>query len=87
MLNILIWGLGTLYSWASNEKVPGLRESFRDLQRAERKSKRVRKPFEKEEQRLRAAYKRKRELNQVAINEYNHSLSEVDALMQRLKQE
>ena len=26
VLNILIWGLGTLYAWAMNEKVPGLRE-------------------------------------------------------------
>ena len=87
VLNVLIWGLGTLYSWASNEKVPGLRESYRDLQRAEQKIKRVRRPFEKEEDRIRAAYRRKRELNQVAINEYNHSISEVQALMERLKQE
>jgi len=42
VLNILIWGLGTLYAWALNEKVPGLRESYRDLQRAEGKLKRAR---------------------------------------------
>jgi len=28
VLNILIWGLGTLYAWVSNEKIPGLRESI-----------------------------------------------------------
>jgi hypothetical protein len=87
VLNILIWGLGTLYSWAMNEKVPGLRESYRDLQRAEGKLRRLRKPSEKEEQRIRAAFKRKREQNQVAINEYNHSLSEIGTLFERLKQQ
>lgn len=86
VLNILIWGLGTLYSWATNEKVPGVRESYRDLQRADRKLKRVRKPFEAEEKRIKATYKRKREKNQVAINEYNHALSEIKSLSERLKQ-
>ena len=86
ILNILIWGLGTLYSWALNEKVPGLRESYRNLERAERKLKRARKPFEKEEMRIKAAFKRRREQNQVAINEYNHSLSEIRALAERLQQ-
>jgi hypothetical protein len=37
VLNILIWGLGTLYAWAVNEKVPELRESYRELLRAHRK--------------------------------------------------
>lgn len=87
VLNILIWGLGTLYSWAMNEKVPGLRESYRDLQRAEARLRRLRKPAEKEEQRIRAAFKRKREQNQVAINEYNHSLSEINTVAERLKQQ
>lgn len=86
ILNILIWGLGTLYSWALNEKVPDLRESYRNLERAERKLKRARKPFEKEEMRIKAVFKRRREQNQVAINEYNHSLSEVRALAERLQQ-
>ena len=35
VLNVLIWGLGALYAWAMNEKVPGLRESYRDWQRSE----------------------------------------------------
>ena len=87
VLNILIWGLGMLYAWASNEKVPGLRESYRDLQRVERKLKRVRKPFEAEERRIKAAYKRKREKNQVVINEYNHALNEILTLLERMKQE
>jgi hypothetical protein len=87
VLNILIWGLGTLYSWAMNEKVPGLRESYRDWQRAEAKIKRLRRPVEKEEQRIRASFKRKREQNQVAIHEYNHSLSEINELAERLNQQ
>jgi hypothetical protein len=85
VLNVLIWGLGTLYSWALNEKVPGLRESYRDWQRAEGKLKRLRKPFEKVEARIRASFARKREQNQVAITEYNHSLSEIHALAERLR--
>jgi hypothetical protein len=87
VLNILIWGLGTLYAWASNEKIPGLRESYRDLQRAEGKLKRARAPFENEEKRIKAAFKRKRQQNQVAINEYNHSFSEIHSVAERLQQE
>lgn len=87
VLNILIWGLGTLYAWALNEKVPGLRESYRDLQRAEGKLKRARTPFENEEKRIKATFRRKREQNQVAINEYNHSFSEIHSLAERLQQE
>jgi hypothetical protein len=87
VLNILIWGLGVLYSWAMNEKVPGLRESYRDWQSSERKLKQLRKPFEKEVMRINASFARKREQNQVAINEYNHSLSDVHALIERLRPE
>jgi len=87
VLNILIWGLGALYSWAMNEKVPGLRESYRDWQRSERRLKRLRKPFEKEVARINAAFARKREQNQVAINEYNHNLNDVHALIERLRPE
>jgi hypothetical protein len=42
VLNLLIWGLGTLYSWAASEKVPSLREAYRELQRAERRLGRLR---------------------------------------------
>ena len=87
VLNILIWGLGALYSWAMNEKVPGLRESYRDWQRSEWRLKRLRKPFEKEVARINALFARKREQNQVAINEYNHTLNDVHALIERLRPE
>jgi hypothetical protein len=86
-LNILIWGLGALYAWALSEKVSGLRESYRELLRAERKLSRARKPFEAEERRIRAAFKRKREQNQVTINEYSHALNEIQSLIERVKQE
>ena len=56
------------------KKYPGLRESYRDWQRSERRLKRLRKPFEKEVTRINASFARKREQNQVAINEYNHSV-------------
>ena len=87
VLNILIWGLGTLYAWAASEKVPGVRESYRDLRRAEKKVERARKPFEAEERRIKATFRRKREQNQVAINEYNHALSEIQAVTDRIKQD
>jgi hypothetical protein len=86
-INIIIWGLGVLYAWAVSEKVPGLRESYRELQRAERKVGRERKPFEGEERRIKAAFKRKREQNQIAINEYSHALNEIQSLFDRVKQE
>jgi hypothetical protein len=87
VLNLLIWGLGMLYAWAASEKVPGLRESYRELQRAERKLRRLRKPFELEERRIKAAFNRSREKNQVAINEYRHALNEIQAATERLKED
>src|SRR5262245_41847421 len=87
VLNVLIWGLGALYAWAMNEKVPDLRESYRDWQRSEGRLKRLRKPFEKTVMRIKASFTRRREQNQVAINEYNHSLSDVHALIERLRPE
>jgi hypothetical protein len=87
VLNVLIWGLGALYAWAMNEKVPDLRESYRDWQRSEGRLKRLRKPFEKTVTRIKASFTRRREQNQVAINEYNHSLSDVHALIERLRPE
>jgi hypothetical protein len=61
VLNILIWGLGTLYSWATNEKVPELRESYRALLRVNRKVERARKPCEAEQRRIKSGFDRDRE--------------------------
>jgi len=35
--------------------------------------------------RINASFTRKREQNQVAINDYNHNLSDVHALIERLR--
>jgi hypothetical protein len=77
VINILIWGLGTLYSWAFHEKVPDLRECYRDLLRTSRCVEKARKPFVNEEKRIGARYARERESNQVAIREYGACLDRV----------
>ena len=85
VLNLLIWGLGTLYAWAVNEKVPGLRDSCRDLRRANRKLDRKRGPFEAEQRRIKAHYQREFQKNDVAIREYKNLLEEVRGTVQRLR--
>jgi hypothetical protein len=85
VLNVLIWGLGTLYSWAMNEKVPGLRESYRKFLRASKKVERRVRPFVAEEKRLRAHFNREREKNSVAISEYKILLEEVKSEIDRLQ--
>lgn len=86
VLNILIWGLGTLYSWAVNEKVPGLRESYRNYLRASRAVDRKLKPFFAEEKRLRAQYDRERDKNNVMTNEYKGLLEDVRASIARIQE-
>jgi hypothetical protein len=86
VLNLLIWGLGVLYAFAASERVPGLRESYRELQRADKKLRRLRRPFEAEERRIKATFARHREKNQVAVNDYRHLLSEVQAATEKLSQ-
>jgi hypothetical protein len=87
VLNILIWGLGTLYSWVMNEKVPELRESFRALMRINRNVERAQKPCEAEERRIKAGFNREREKNQLVIREYNSLLNRVQACVERMDQE
>jgi hypothetical protein len=87
VLNILIWGLGTLYSWATNEKVPELRESYRALLRVNRKVERARKPCEAEQLRIKASFDRDREKNQIAIREYRSSLNQIQGCVERINQD
>jgi hypothetical protein len=84
VINALIWGLGTLYSWAAHEKIPDLRESYRLLLRANRKLDKARKPFVAEQKRIEAKYERARETNKVAIREYNTCLSRVTDVIHRI---
>jgi hypothetical protein len=85
VLNILIWGLGTLYAWAVNEKVPELRESYRDLLRANRKLDAARAPFFSEQKRINAHYAREQQKNEVAIREYQSYLEQIHGTCQRLE--
>jgi hypothetical protein len=85
VLNILIWGLGTLYAWAVNEKVPELRESYRELLRANRKVDAARAPFFSEQKRINAHYAREQQKNEVAIREYQNFLEQIHGTCQRLE--
>jgi hypothetical protein len=83
VLNVLIWGIGTLYSWAMNEKIPDLRESYRSMQRANSKVNRARRPVEADEARIKATFNRERVKNDLKIKEYRTLQDEVRALIQR----
>ena len=84
-INICIWALGTLYSWSMHERVPGLRESYRRLLRANRKLEKSRAPFVAAERRIRAKYEREREMNQVAIRDYQDRLGNLKDALQRVE--
>jgi len=86
IINLLIWGVGTLYSWAVHEKVPGLREAYRSYLRATRVVDKRRTPFIAEEKRLRAQYDRDRDKNKITINEYKSLLEEVNSTLARLQE-
>jgi hypothetical protein len=85
VLNILIWGLGTLYAWAVNEKVPELRESYRELLRANRKLDATRAPFFSEQKRIQAFHAREGQKNEVAVKEYQNLLEQIQSIRQRLE--
>jgi hypothetical protein len=86
IVNILIWVLGTLYSWAMHEKVPELREKYRDYLRASAVVDKKLKPFVAEEKRLNAYYERLRDKNKVALNEYTTLRDDIRSLIERLKE-
>ena len=85
VINLLIWGLGTLYSWAMHEKVPGIRKSYRDFLHASRKVDAQLRRFHAEERRLKAHYQRERDNNRDAIREYQALLEEVKSARERLQ--
>ncbi|MHC2708400.1 hypothetical protein ACVIWV_007693 [Bradyrhizobium diazoefficiens] len=77
VINVLIWGLGTLYSWAAHERVPDIREYYRDLMRANRKLEKVRKPYVAAQKQIHAKFERERDMNQVVIKEYQTCLDRI----------
>ena len=68
-----------------HEKVPGLRESYRDFLRADRQVERQLRPFYAEEKRLKAHYQRERDNNKNAIKEYEGLLADVKSARERLQ--
>jgi hypothetical protein len=86
IINLLIWGLGVLYSWTLHEKVPELREKYRDDLRASRVVQKKLKPFYAEQKRLKAHYERERENNKFAISEYKVLLDDVQSTLERVQE-
>lgn len=84
-LNLFVWGLGVLYAFLLSEKVPKLRKAFRDFQRSNAKLEKARRPFVREQRRLRADYDRKRHNNEIAIKEYGSLSEEVRGAIKRLQ--
>lgn len=83
-LNLFIWGLGVLYAYWASEKVPRLREAYRELLRANSKLEKARRPFEAEQKRILAFYQRERGKNDVAIREYANLSEELRGVLARL---
>jgi hypothetical protein len=86
VLNLLIWGLGTLYAWAMHEKVPDLRESYRKYLQASRAIDRKLKPFRAAERQIKAQGEREREKNQVMIKDYGALIEDIRSTLSRIQQ-
>jgi hypothetical protein len=84
-LNLFVWGLGVLYAFWVAEKVPKLRKAFRDLREANKKLDKARKPFVREQKRIKAEYDRERHKNEIAIKEYRSLSEEVRGAVRRLQ--
>jgi hypothetical protein len=84
VMNLLIWGLGTLWSFGMHERVPELRESYKKLARANKQLDRARRPYLAQQTKIKARYERERQKNQTAIHEYTTHLDQVRGLLQRM---
>lgn len=84
-LNFFVWGLGVLWAFWASEKVPRLRETFRELMRANKRLENARRPFLTEQKRIQAHYERERARNDVAIREYGSLSEEVRGTIKRLE--
>jgi hypothetical protein len=84
-MNLFVWGVGVLYSYAASEKVPHLRDAYRELLRANKRLQRARDPFEREQARIAAFYQRERQKNEVAVKEYKNLSEEIRGALARLE--
>jgi hypothetical protein len=83
-MNLFVWGLGVLYAYLAGEKVPHLRESYRELLRSNKRLQKARQPFEREQMRIAAFYQRERQKNEVALKEYKNLSEEIKGALARL---
>jgi hypothetical protein len=83
--NLGVWGLGLIYAYLASERVPKLRDAFRDLRRSNKKLDKARRPFLTEQKRIKAEFDRERKKNEVAIKEYNSLSEEVRGAIKRLQ--
>lgn len=86
VLNIAIWGVGTFYSWWVHERIPELRESYRQLRATDGRIESSKAPYEKEVKRIAATYDRERDNNEVVKREEDGLLDEVRAAIGRLSE-
>jgi predicted nucleic acid-binding Zn-ribbon protein len=84
-LNLFVWGLGVLYAFLFSEKVPKLRKAFRDLQFSNKQLDKARRPFVREQKRIKAEYDRERQKNEVAVKEYGSLSEEMRGAIKRLQ--
>lgn len=84
VLNVAIWGVGTFYSWWFHERIPELRECYRQLLATERRIERSKRLYEREVRRIAAGYDRERKNNEVVKREEDGLLDEVRAAISRL---
>jgi hypothetical protein len=85
IINVIVWGLGTLYSWMTHERVSNLRESYRALLRANSRLEWVRRPIVDEETRIKAAHDREVGMNEVAVKGYRTLQDSVQDLLKRFE--
>jgi hypothetical protein len=84
VLNIAIWGVGTFYSWWFHERVPELRECYRQKAATERRIERSKRPYLREVKRISATYDRERINNDVVKRQEDGLLDEVRSAIGRL---
>jgi hypothetical protein len=86
VLNIAIWGVGTFYSWWFHERIPELRECYRQMLATEHRIERSKRPYERDVKRVSATYDRERKNNDVVRREEDGLLDEVRAAIGRLSE-
>jgi hypothetical protein len=84
IVNILIWGLGTLYAWALHDKIPELRETYRDYLRASKRVGKYNNKLNKDLIQHDASFEKQKRRNTQFCNADKALLTEVDRLIERL---